>query len=622
MTCVSLRLIPTLVFAAGLSLTAQSSNPQAQSQPVVNSATPSDYTLRTYSRLVNLEVVVKDSKGDHIKGLKPEDFTIEEQTPIKSGKWSGQKIGEFREVHMAGLAAPVAMQPEMPPGSYTNALTVRQDPVPPTIILVDGLNTPVEVQPQVHVQMLKMLRQLPTNVPVAVFLLGDRLTLLQGFTTDPKLLQAALEKAHSTAGYGLAMTDPRDNPDSIGNLLAEAAGGSAYSSDMVAALAAFDQSVYSGSMGDVVGRTLHALSSLANNAAGFPGRKNLLWLSTSFPINLIAVGAEGASVGVPTLHDWAELPNYTQEVKQLTRDLSDAKVAVYPVNLAGVQTLQIYQAGTRPTWQAPTIAQVGGGAITGPGPGSSSSGMTDNATRDVMTQNAAVDTMHMIADGTGGIVCTGDNDLGDCVRKAVDDSSDFYEISYYSDSPYWNGEVRKIAVKSTQHGARLEYREGYFASPEGIPDPKLQSAELQSDCDDYLDATSVTFTVKSLPSTAPGDLKFSLVVDPAGLTFTPTADGNRQLNLDIAVCTYNQKDWSLNLMNYPVNRKLTAQQFSGLMTTGKLTDVILVPGPKPAAIRLLVKDVSTGKLGSVYIKTDGLVAQVPKPADDPNAVFQ
>ncbi|MFZ0303321.1 MAG: VWA domain-containing protein, partial [Terracidiphilus sp.] len=478
------------------------------------------------------------------------------------------------------------------------------DPVPPTIILVDGLNTPVEVQPQVHVQMLKMLRQLPPNVPVAVFLLGDRLTLLQSFTRDPKLLQAALEKAHSTAAYGTQMGDPRDDPNSIGNLLAKAGGG-AYSADMIAALSAFDHSIYSGSMSDVVGRTLHALSSLANNVAGYPGRKNLLWLSTSFPINLIAVGMVGAPVGVPTLHDWSELPNYTQLVQQLTRDLSDAKVAVYPVDLAGVQAYQLYQGGA-----ALTVSQT------------TPQGFSQSLTRDVMTQNAAVDTMYMIADGTGGIVCTGDNDLGDCVRKAVDDSSDFYEISYYSNSTYWNGEVRKIAVKSTEHGARLEYREGYFATPEGDPDPKLQSAELQSDCDDYLDATSVTFTAKSLPSDTPGELKFSLAVDPAAVTFTPTADGTHQLNLDIAVCTYNQKDWPINLMNYPVNMRLTAQQFNSVMSTGKLTDSIRVPGPKPSALRLMVKDVSTGKLGSVYIKTGDLVADVPKPANNSNEVLQ
>jgi len=606
MVSLSLRLIPALVFTAGLTLTAQNSTPQSQPQPAGNPVAQSDYTVRTFTRLVNLEVVVKDSKGNHIKDLKPEDFQIEEQTPIKSGKWSGQKIAEFREVHMASMAAPVEMQPEMPHGSYTNALTVRQDPVPPTIILVDGLNTPEEVQSQVHVQMLKMLRQLPPNVPVAVFLLGDRLTLLQSFTRNPKLLQAALEKAHSTAGYGLRIGDPRDDPDSISNLLA--AAGGAHAQEMIEAITLFDQKVYSGSLGDIVGRTIHAISSLANNVAGYPGRKNLLWISTSFPISMIAVGAVGAPVGVPGGDGWAELPNYTQEVEHLTRVLSDAKVAVYPVNPAGVQTLKLYQAGSRMT-----------GSQTSP------QGFSESTTRDVMTQNAAVDTMHMIADGTGGIVCTGDNDLGDCVRKAVDDSSDFYEIAYYSDSPFWNGEARKIAVKSTQHGARLEYREGYFASPEGNPDPKLQSAELQSDCDDYLDATSVTFTAKNLPSDTPGDLKFSLVVDPAALTFAPTADGTRQLNLDIAVCTYNQKDWSLNLMNYPVNRKLTAQQFNGLMATGKLTDAILVPGPKPAAIRLLVKDVATGKLGSVYFKTGDLVAEVPQHGEAgsrPNAAVQ
>jgi hypothetical protein len=75
-------------------------------------------------------------------------------------------------------------------------------------------------------------------------------------------------------------------------------------------------------------------------------------------------------------------------------------------------------------------------------------------------------------------------------------------------------------------------------------------------------------------------------------------------------------------MNYPVNLSLDAKKYETLTTTGKLADTISIPAPKPAAIRLLVKDVSTGKLGSVYIKTGDLVAAVPKPAEDPNEVFQ
>jgi VWFA-related protein len=629
MARLSLRLIPALVFAASLTLPsiAQNSTPQSQSQPIQvqpqpaanqapqNQADQPGYTLRTYTRLVNLELVVKDSKGNHIQGLKPEDFQVEEQTPIKSNKTYPQKIAEFREVHMAGMAAP-AIQPETPKGVYTNAVTAQKDPVPPTVLLVDGLNTAVESQAQVHVQMLKMLRQLPANVPVAVFLLGDRLTLLQSFTSDPKLLQEALRKAVSTANVGMANMDPRDDPDSPANLATEAAAGDINAAGVIASISNFDMRIYTSTMDERVVRTINALTSLGENLSGYSGRKNLLWLSTSFPINLfssLAVGANSLTVAeertasaLPGGDQWAETHSYAPKVRRLTAILSDAKIAVYPVNLAGVQTLQAYQAGAQPS---------------GVDPGEDVARVSERTSRDAILQNAAVDTMHEVADGTGGIVCTGDNDLGDCVHKAVDDSSDFYEIAYYSDSENWNGEFRKIAVKTGLHGARLEYREGYFASPEGNPDPKIQSAQLQSDCDDYLDATSITFTAKNLPSDSPGQLKFSLAVDPAPLTFSPTADGGRQLNLDVAVCTYNEKDWPLKLMSYPVNLKLTPQQFNGLMTTGKLTDTIFVPGPKPAALRLMVKDVSTGKLGSVYIKTGDLVAVAPE-KNDVNEVFQ
>lgn len=628
MTYLSFRLIPTIAIAAGMVLPciAQSSTPQSQSQPAQaqsqqagvqaspTQAGPGSFTLRTYTRMVNLELVVKDSKGNHIQGLKPEDFQVFEQTPARSKDKHEQKIAEFREVHMASLAAPASIEAQTPPGVYTNALALQKDPVPPTIILVDGLNTDPQYQAQVHSQMLKMLRQLPTNVPVAVFLLGDRLKLLQSFTSDPKLLQAALNKTISTAGVGLATMDPRDDPDSAGNAaggqvgqainLTGSSGGSLFDG-VVAAIASFDQRIYASQMDERVLRTINALASLGQNLSGYPGRKNLLWLSTSFPINLFSSLAVGAPVGdaAPGSDQWAETSGYLPQLRHLTSVLSDAKVAVYPVNLAGVQTLQAYQAGARP-------------------PDVTARGMADNTSRDVILQNAAVDTMHDVADGTGGIVCTGDNDLGDCVHKAMDDSSDFYEISYYPNSGDWNGDFRKVTIKTAQKGVRLAYREGYYAFPEGSSDPKIQEAKMQGECDDYLDATSVPIEAKNLPSATQGQLKFSLLIDASALTVPPTADGNHHLDLDIAVCTYNEKDWPLKLMNYPVNLTLDEKKYETMTTTGKLADTISIPGPEPAAIRLLVKDVSTGKLGSVYIKTGNLVAQVPKPADDPNAVFQ
>ncbi len=310
MSHLSIRLISVFACAATMVLPciAQDSIAQSQSQPAqaqpqqagvqaspTQAASPG-YTLRTYSRMVSLELVVKDSKGNHIQGLKPEDFQILEQTPAKSGDKRPQKIAEFREVHMASMT-PAAIGVQTSPGVYTNELALQKDPVPPTVILVDGLNTDVQYQAQVHIQMLKMLRQLPTNVPVAVFLLGDRLKLLQSFTSAPKLLQAALNKAYSAAGVGLATMDPRDDPNSVSG----AAGGqvgpgepSSQFAGIAGEIASFDQRIFAATMDERVFRTINALTSLAHNVAGYPGRKNLLWLSTSFPINLYSVFAVGA----------------------------------------------------------------------------------------------------------------------------------------------------------------------------------------------------------------------------------------------------------------------------------------------------------------------------------------
>ncbi len=220
--------------------------------------------------------------------------------------------------------------------------------------------------------------------------------------------------------------------------------------------------------------------------------------------------------------------------------------------------------------------------------------------------------MQTIAEGTGGKVCTGDNDLSDCIRKAIDDSSDFYEIAYYPNAADWNGQFRKISIKSNQRGAHLAYRAGYYATPIGSTDSKVEAVQLQSDCGDYLNATAIAFMAKSTHAEKSDDLKFSLLIDSAGLTVTPTADGRHQLNVALAACTYNEKGWPLRLMNYPVNMRLSGWQYNQLTTTGKLLDSISIPGLKPcAAIRLFVKDIASGKLGSVYIKTDDVVAEAP-----------
>jgi VWFA-related protein len=570
-----LKIVPLflLLLPAGQLLSAQ--NPALEPVSQQSAATPPapSLTVHSYSRMVTLEVVVKDAKGNHVTGLKPDDFQVFEQTPSKSKARREQKISSFREVSMADLEVhDTGLAAQIPAGIYSNVVSSLRDPIPPTIILVDGLNTEVRHQAQVHVQMLKMLRQLPPDVPVAVFLLGNRLVMLQDFTSDPKLLQAALSKAVTADGQYEAQIDPRDDPQSIFNSLMRAGGH--IPSEFLYAAQDGDARVYGAHMDSRVGRTEDALIEIARHMSGYPGRKNLLWISTAFPISID-----------PAL-DQSRDHDYQAGIQLVASALSDARIAVYPINPDGVHTPAGFEFQAQPF------------DIHGPG-------NIARLNRDMEGQMRQGDTMQTMASATGGAVCLGDNDLADCIRKAVDDSSRFYEIAYYPDSKDWNGEYRRIILDTKVKGLHLEYRQGYFASPEG--NGASANDDLQRDaCEGPLDATAIFLAAKSLPPDPKETMKFYLMINPAALTFTAAGNGNREVNLRVGVCTFDETGKPLHYMSDSVDQKLTAKEFQELAQSG-LPHVVAVAGPKPAAVRLAVLDEASGKVGSVFVRTDGPV---------------
>jgi len=174
--------------------------------------------------------------------------------------------------------------------------------------------------------------------------MGVHLQMLQDFTTDPRLLQMTLAKAYSVTGQGLGHLDPRDDPDAAGNQLYGVNDPSGAIRGMIAAVQGFDQTVYAANITERFDRTYVAFLSIARSLAGHPGRKNVLWLSTSFPLtlNLFTHEENGVDQG-----DRAYLNNWAR-MKILNNALSDAMIAVYPVDIGGVRNLQVYSAAARP----------------------------------------------------------------------------------------------------------------------------------------------------------------------------------------------------------------------------------------------------------------------------------
>src|SRR5208282_3348149 len=147
-------------------------------------------TFKANANMVTIEVVVRDKQGHPVPGLTAKDFEVWEQIPPKKDQ-KPESIASFQAVSMADLSARSRKAVQMPPGVFTNLVTLQNMTVPPTILLIDGINTSFTAQMQMHRQMIKLLGSIPDDVPSAIFLMDQRLHLLQNFTTDPKLLRAA-----------------------------------------------------------------------------------------------------------------------------------------------------------------------------------------------------------------------------------------------------------------------------------------------------------------------------------------------------------------------------------------------------------------------------------------------
>src|SRR6266566_8247834 len=146
-------------------------------------------TIRTNTRLVVVDVVVTDKKGQPVSGLKAEDFKLEE-----NGK--SQNIAVFVPPGANDLVVTPA-----PLGIFSNRPENVGAAHIPTVLLLDATNSPFKDQAYARYEMLKYLaEQAEPGRPMAVLALTDRLHVLQQFTSDPQILITAIKNFRPQTG--------------------------------------------------------------------------------------------------------------------------------------------------------------------------------------------------------------------------------------------------------------------------------------------------------------------------------------------------------------------------------------------------------------------------------------
>lgn len=448
-------------------------------------APPADQgaVIKTSARDVVVDVVVTKGNGEPVPGLHKQDFNV-----IEEGK--PQTI-DFFEEHTTKTVPPSALtpMPPMPPDVYTNV-----PPAPPSdsvnVLLLDSLNTARQDQSYVHNQIVQFLKTMQPGTRVAIFTLSSKLRFIQGFTTDTGALLAALndKKEGFAPVKDTASRSREDDQSDAAQVNTRMAMLSGHSDAGVEALQQSQSDFGAFELGDRMSMTFEALDYLARYLGGVPGRKNLIWFSSSFPVTIFPTYAQK--------QDLASLRGYYSQVRKTADLLTLSKVAVYPIGAEGMMNDHWFEAGGEGT-----------GAGPGAGPGrASSGGATLSGLAGYGGENDSralkIIGMEQLASDTGGKAYFNTNDLNGAMRRAIDDGSQYYTLVYSPTNKKMDGKYRRIEIKIEGGSYKLAYRSGYNADDAPGVEAKMDVDPLALLLKHGLpSATQLLYGVRILPAT-------------------------------------------------------------------------------------------------------------------------
>ncbi|HEV2992684.1 MAG TPA: VWA domain-containing protein, partial [Candidatus Angelobacter sp.] len=366
-------------------LQSQSGNPTAPSSSS-QSQTPSETqqkqdqpsesipVLRTTTRLVVVDVVALDEHGQPVTDLGERDFNLlEDDRP--------QQVRVFSFQHPEPRES-LNRRPKLPANVFSNSPSYRVNSSF-NVILLDALNTQFSDMAYAHQELIRFLKKMPPEQPVAIYALeGNKVRLLQDFTTDIETLTAAAQKFKGQ--NSLLLSNSADNRF----------GGR---------LSGFNDSIHRVEEDRLrfrVDYTVAALGYIAQTLSGYPGRKNLIWISAAFPFDV------SPNFQVSSTFDWQ---NHSADVAKVADALINSQVAIYPVDPRGLTAPEAFSASN-------SGRDSNGRALNG-------QSLQNELSRESGARLADHTTMNEMAGRTGGRSFYNRNDLATSIRQSIDDGS-------------------------------------------------------------------------------------------------------------------------------------------------------------------------------------------------------
>ena len=586
--------IPRRISAVFFSFVIAGSLIQAQTPGTPSS--PSVPTFHASSHLVQVDVVVLDGNGHPVPSLKAGDFSL-----LEDGKLQRVSSFDAHQQHAVEAAQPF----HLPAHQYTN-VPEQESAGSMAVVLFDTLNTPVLDQVMARRHMLEFLKSLPAGQSTALFVLGTRLRMVQSFTGKSEVLVAAATKLLSQTSPLLTTEADRQKqeddltyrdrmfaPAAIGGTSGSSGASNIQNAAVLDALAQATQKLRDAfteqertATTQRVRVTLESMAELASMLRGYPGRKNLLWLSGAFPFSF------GPNPLMRT--EDRDTGRFDLAVHQTTTLLSAAQVAVYPIDVSGVRMNGV------------DLSSTGEGA-SGVDSGNGVSRLNTVFARQLQEETDAHATMDEIAEQTGGKAYYGTNDLKAAMQHSLDQDAAYYTLAYAPRNQDWNGKFRRIEVRLAGARYHLQYRRGYYALPEPEHSPDDSTRKLAGALrPDMPDSTALYIKAQVLPpDPAHAAVRITYLINPQQVTFTDLPDGRKHAFVDLLAVVWDNHGRDVGHAADTIDATLDAKQYQQVLRGGLQASQEVHTQPGAYRVRLGAVDRASQQVGTIDVVLAG-----------------
>jgi len=518
---------------------------------------------------VRIDAVVVDRDGHVVSDLTAEDFEIRQD-----GKVQKVTFAEFVPV-LTGTTTPVPTPGALPNASSNpppvlvpRPVQVRRENVQRTFaIVVDDLGLSMESLISARKALHAFVdREIRPNDLVALVRTGGSLNGLQPYTTDRRVLHAAIDAIqwNGLSRNGVAAFEAVNKWETFD----DGHGGAVEPPNDFTGIDTLRSQMSAGG-------TLGALNLITQSARDLPGRKAIVLVSDGFVL--------------PS----PQSENYHPRVREaLDRAIDQAArtgVVIYALDARGLQSGRLV---------AGDNIKRGGESLV----------RSEDAKRNGSLIDSQ-DVLGYLAEQTGGFAVLNTNDLAGGLGRIVDDVRDYYVIGYVPDDQTFKkvgnrAKLHNVTVKVRRPGVHVKTRKAFIgvSDPDDAPMYLTPAHQLIHAAVSPFVASDIALRATTLPGFAPDTgmfIRALLHIEAGALTFGDADNGKKIAAADVLGMVFDQNGTEVAHLSTGFEVALTSDAADEALREG-LAYTLRIPIRQPGAyqVRFAVRDRRSGALGS------------------------